>query len=290
MITIRSDRLEASIAPLGAELQTITDHAGRDYLWNGDANWWTGRAPILFPIVGTLAHDRLRIDGTEHRMPKHGFARHSLFHPVEQGEGHATLRLEATEATRVVYPFDFTLDIEFVLTGAMLGITATLTNPDVRPLPASFGFHPAFRWPLPEGGERAEHRLRFAEPEPAPIRRIAPTGLLTPVPHPTPVEGRNLALDDSLFVDDALIFDAPASRSVRFGVPDEAGIEVAWDGLPELGVWTKPGAPYLCIEPWQGYSDPQGFDGDFRDKPGVIEVPPGGERRFTMNVTIEAAT
>ena len=98
------------------------------------------------------------------------------------------------------------------------------------------------------------------------------------------------ALDDSLFVDDALIFDAPTSRSVRFGAPGEPGIEVAWENLPELGVWTKPGAPYLCIEPWQGFSDPQDFAGEFRDKPGVIEVPPGGERRFAMNVTIEAAT
>ncbi|MDB5688452.1 MAG: aldose 1-epimerase family protein [Sphingomonas bacterium] len=288
MITIRSDRLEASIAPLGAELQTITDRAGRDYLWNGDANWWTGRAPILFPIVGTLAQGRLAVDGSEHAMPKHGFARHSIFHVVEQGEDHATFRLEATAGTRVVYPFEFTLDIRFELAGATLGVTATLANPGVRPLPASFGFHPAFRWPLPGGGDRAEHRLRFAEAEPAPIRRVAPTGLLTPVLHPTPVDGRDLALDDSLFEADAVIFDALASRSVRFGAPDEPGIEVAWQGLPELGVWTKPGAPFLCIEPWQGHSDPQDFDGDFRDKPGVIEVPPGGERRFAMNVTVEA--
>jgi galactose mutarotase-like enzyme len=290
MTTIRSDRLTAAISSLGAELQSITDSAGRDYLWNGDATWWTGRAPILFPIVGTLAHDELRIDGGEYTMPKHGFARHSPFHLVDHGESEATFRLEATDATRVVYPFAFTLDIRFAVADATLSITATLSNPDVHPLPASFGFHPAFRWPLPDGGDRAEHRLRFAADEPAPIRRIAPGGLLTPVLHPTPVDGRDLRLDDSLFVDDALIFDALASRSLRFGTPDEAGIEVSWENLPELGVWTKPGAPYLCIEPWQGYSDPQGFTGDFRDKPGVIEVPPGGERRFTMNVTIDAAT
>jgi galactose mutarotase-like enzyme len=289
MITIRSDRLEATISTLGAELQTITDRAGRDYLWNGDANWWTGRAPILFPIVGTLAHDTLHLDGAEYRMPKHGFARHGLFHVVEQGDDYATLRLEATEATRVVYPFAFTLDILFELSGATLSITATLANPDVHALPASFGFHPAFRWPLPDGGARADHRLRFAEPEPADVRRIGPIGLLTPVRHPTPVDGRNLALDDSLFVNDALIFDTLASRSVRFSAPGEPGIEVSWENLPELGVWTKPGAPYLCIEPWQGYSDPQDFVGDFRTKPGVVEVPPGGEHRFAMNVTIEAA-
>ncbi len=289
MIRISSDRLTAEIDPLGAELQSLRDVARRDYLWNGDPAWWSGRAPILFPIVGALAGDVLRVDGHEHAMAKHGFARRSTFAIVEEGYDYATFRLEASEATRAAYPFAFTLDIGFELAGATLTVTATLANPGASPLPASFGFHPAFRWPLPDAGARDEHRLRFAEPEPAPIRRIAADGLLTPVEHPTPVDGRNLALRDDLFVDDALIFTAPASRSLRYGAIGEPGLEIAWTGLPTLGVWTKPGAPYLCIEPWQGHSDPQGFAGDFHDKPGVIEVAPGEARRFEMAVTVEAA-
>ena len=58
---------------MGAELQTLRDLRRRDYLWNGDAAWWTGRAPILFPIVGALAGDTLRVDGVDHAMAKHGF-------------------------------------------------------------------------------------------------------------------------------------------------------------------------------------------------------------------------
>ena len=289
MIRIASDRLTAEISPLGAELQSLRDTSGRDYLWNGDPTWWTGRAPILFPIVGTLADDTLRVGGVDYPMAKHGFARRSTFVPIEDGADYATFRLAASEATRVSYPFDFTLDIGFELAGATLTIAATLANPGETPLPASFGFHPAFRWPLPDAGDRDEYRLRFAEPEPAPVRRIARSGLLTDIEHPSPVEGRTLPLADALFVDDALIFDAPASRAVSYGAVGEAGLEIGWDGLPELGVWTKPGAPYLCIEPWQGHSDPEGFAGEFRDKPGVIEVPPGGERRFRMAITVEAA-
>ena len=289
MIRIRSDRLTAEIAPLGAELQSLRDGAGRDYLWNGDPAWWTGRAPILFPVVGTLAGDALRVNGAAYPMAKHGFARRSRFAVAEDGYDYVTFRLEASAATRESYPFDFTLEVAFEVEGATLTVTATLANPGAGPLPASFGFHPAFRWPLPDAGGRDEYRLRFAEPEPAPIRRIAADGLLTDVRHPSPVEGRNLPLADALFVDDALIFDAPASRSVRYGAPGEPGIEIAWDNLPELGVWTKPGGPYLCVEPWQGHSDPEGFAGEFRDKPGVIEVLPGGERRFRMAITVEAA-
>lgn len=289
MIRIANDRLSATISPLGAELQTLRDAAGRDYLWDGNASWWTGRAPILFPIVGTLAGDVLRIDGVDYSMPKHGFARRSTFDVAQAGADYATFRLEASNETRAAYPFDFVLEIGFELEEATLAVTATLANPGDTPLPASFGFHPAFRWPLPGAGPRAEHRLRFAEPEPESIRRIDAHGLLTDVEHPTPVEGRNLALHDDLFEDDALIFLSPESRSVRFGVPGEPGLEIGWENLPELGVWTKPGAPYLCVEPWQGHSDPQGFTGAFRDKPGVIEVAPGDERRFRMTVTVETA-
>ena len=103
---------------------------------------------------------------------------------------------------------------------------------------------------------------------------------------PTPVEGDTLAPRDELFVSDALIFDQLRSRSVRFGVPGGRTLRVDFPAMPLLGVWTKPGAPFLCIEPWQGLADPVGYDGDFRAKPYVIEVAPGSERRFAMAITI----
>ncbi|MDB5717470.1 MAG: aldose 1-epimerase [Sphingomonas bacterium] len=289
MITIASDRLHATISPDGAELQTLRDQAGRDYLWDGDPHWWTGRAPLLFPIVGTLGGDSLRIDGRDYAMAKHGFARRSTFAVIDSTADRATFRLTPSEATRAAYPFDFRLDVEFALAGARLTMAATLANPGAVPLPASFGFHPAFRWPLPDAGAREDHQLRFAEPEPAPIRRIDAHGLVTPTQHPSPVVGRTLPLEDGLFADDAIIFDRLASHALEYGAPDQPGLHVSWEGLPQLGVWTRPGAPYLCIEPWQGHSDPQGFAGDFRAKPGVILVPPGEDRRFTMRVTVQAA-
>jgi len=222
-------------------------------------------------------------------MPKHGFARRTAFQPIDIADDTATFRLQANEATHAAYPFAFVLDIRFALAGATLTMTATLANPGPEPLPASFGFHPAFRWPLPEGGARSDHRILFDAPELAPIRRIGSDGLVTPDLHPTPVHGRALALHDSLFVDDALIFDQPVSRGLHYGAPGRPGLKVEWEGLTELGVWTKPGAPYLCIEPWAGHSDPQGFAGDFRDKRCVITVAPGSVRRFEMQVSVEAA-
>lgn len=286
-IRIATDLLSAEISPIGAELQILRDEAGRDLLWNGDAAFWTGRAPLLFPIVGAVNHDTIRVDDKEYTMHKHGFARRQRFDVVGQTSNSVTFRLDSDATTRACYPFEFRLDVTFAIEAATLSTSVMLTNISDCALPASFGFHPAFRWPLPWGGARSEHKLIFAESEPAPIRRIdTKTGLVLPEAQPTPVDGDVLVPRDDLFEPDALIFDQLNARRVRFGVPGRRMLEVAFPDMPLLGVWTKPGAPYLCIEPWQGLADPQDFAGDFRDKPYVVEVAPGAARRFAMDISL----
>ena len=286
-IRIATDALSAEFSTLGAEMRVLRDEAGRDLQSDGPPEFWTGRAPFLFPIVGAVNGDLIHVDGKPYAMAKHGFARKSSFAIVDHQADSVTFRLEADATTRAHYPFEFRLDITHRITGATLHSVAVLSNPGDVALPASFGFHPAFRWPLPWGGDRADHRLVFAEAEPAPIRRIDTiSGLVLPEPHPTPVEGDMLAVRDELFIADALIFDQLKSRSVRFGVPGGRMLQVDFPDMPLLGVWTKPGAPFLCIEPWQGLADPVGFDGDFRAKPYVVEVAPGAERRFAIAIHI----
>jgi galactose mutarotase-like enzyme len=285
---IASELLRVEISALGAELAAIRDSAGRDLLWNGDPAFWSGRAPILFPVIGMLRDGRYRFGGQDYAMPKHGFARRSVFEVLPGAADAVTMRLDATPATRAIYPFEFRLDVTFAVQASALSITATIANLGDGSMPASFGFHPALRWPLPFGRPRAEHAIRFAEPEPAPVRRIDSDGFLTPTRHPTPVEGDHLRLRDDLFVDDALIFDQLGSRSVRYGASSGPGIKVRFDDFATLGVWTKPGAPFICIEPWRGFSDPEGFSGDIRDKPGIMEIPAGGSRALSMRLELRS--
>jgi galactose mutarotase-like enzyme len=161
-----------------------------------------------------------------------------------------------------------------------------VTNTDEKALPVSFGFHPAFRWPLPYGAAREAHEIVFEQNESSkPIRRVE-DGLMTPVRHPSPVAGNRLALDDDLFVDDALIFLSPASRSVTFGATGSPAITVRFPGMPQLGIWTKPGAGYVCIEPWQGFASPEDFEGEFSERPGVISVPVGGAATFAIEIEL----
>jgi galactose mutarotase-like enzyme len=287
LVSIASPNLSAEIDPLGAQLSALRDPAGLDLLWDGDPAVWTGRAPILFPIVGELADGRYRLDGKTYALGRHGFARHKMFEVADGTPSSVTFILRADDTTLAVYPFRFQLDVTFTLAGPGLTLTASVRNLDDRPLPASFGFHPALRWPLPYGQARDLHRVVFDQDEPAPVRRIDSRGLLTSVSHPTPVVGRELALRDALFEDDALIFDSLASRELWYGAREGPQLRIGFPDTPYLGVWTKPGGGFICLEPWHGIADPVGFDGDFRAKPGVFEVAPGGARRMTMSIALD---
>jgi galactose mutarotase-like enzyme len=285
-VAITSGALTAEIAYHGAELQSLKDADGRELMSDGDPAFWRGRAPLLFPIVGRLSEDRLRLDGAAYRMEKHGFARRSRFMLVDQEKAHARFRLTDAPETRAMYPFAFALDAEFRLEGATLFMTVTVRNSGDTPLPASIGYHPAFAWPLPFGGERGEHRVRFESDEPARLCAITTDGLIGEKTVPTPVIGSELALTDALFENDALVWKDLVSRRLTYGAPDYPSLDIAFPDTPWLGIWTKPGAGFVCVEPWAGSADDQGYQGDFREKPGVFEIAPGDERQFRMNVTL----
>ena len=286
LITIANDRLSAAINPFGAELTHLEDADGRALMTDADPAYWTGHAPILFPIVGALSGGVLRLDGREYPLARHGFARRSLFELVEHAADCAAFRLRDSEETRDSYPFAFALELAFALDRDTLSITAAIANPGDAPLPAQFGFHPAFAWPLPFGEDRAAHRITFEADEPGGIRQLSDDGLILAAERDSPLDGRVLHLRDDLFDADALIWDALRSGRVRYGAGQGPSLDIAFPDTPQLGIWTKPDAHFVCIEPWHGIADPQGYTGDFRDKPGVFAVAPGDTRRIAMSVTL----
>jgi galactose mutarotase-like enzyme len=281
VVSISTAALSAEISATGAELVRLQDRTGADLLWDGNPAVWNGRSPLLFPIVGEVTGNRLNVAGTAYEIGRHGFARTSTFALVGSDAASCTWRLESSEATRRQYPFEFRLDVTYRIEGATLHMEARVTNTGAAVMPASFGFHPALRWPLPYGTSRAAHEIVFERDEPAPIRRPI-DGLLSAAQFATPVRDRHLRLHDDLFEDGALVFDTLASRSVLYG----EAIRVDFPQMPHLGIWTKPGAGYVCIEPWQGHASPEGFDGELADKPGVIAIAPGATECFGMSISV----
>jgi galactose mutarotase-like enzyme len=285
-VALASEALSAAVNPHGAELSELRDAAGQDLLWNGDPAVWSGRAPILFPIVGTLAGGVYRLGARQFPLPRHGFARRNQFQLLHRNTSSAAFRLKADERTLQVYPFDFELDIEFALEDSSLNLTATVRNLGDDTMPASIGYHPAFRWPLPYGEPRASHFIEFEFDETAPVRRLDPDGLLTTERHASPIRQRRLLLADALFENDALIFDDLRSRHVTYGAATGPRIRLSFPDAPYLGIWSKPGAGFVCIEPWQGIADPHGYEGTFSAKPGIFRVAPRASFVMRMSVTL----
>ncbi len=167
-VALRSAQLQAQISPVGAQLSILRDNAGRDLLWDGDPAVWAGRAPILFPIVGALAGGSYRLGDKSYALPRHGFARGKPFGVMSASSSAAVFRLQADATTLPVYPFQFQLDVGFQVDGPSLSVISTVTNQGSSEMPASIGYHPGFRWPLPFGQPRESHFIEFAEPEPSP--------------------------------------------------------------------------------------------------------------------------
>lgn len=266
----------AEIAPLGAEAR-MWRVGGRDLLWPGDPAIWSDISPILYPVVG-WTRDGERVDGRHYDLGLHGFARFETFAVEFEGADFARLTLSDNERTRAVYPFSFALAVEYRLFDDALEVALEVANPGARRAPYACGLHPGFRWPL-GGTGRVGALVRFEKEERAEVPELAPGGLVRKSARPIPLVGRDLPLSDALFALDALCFLNCASRSLAFIDASGASISMDFRGYPHAALWTRPAAPFICLEAWTGYSDTDGFAGDLFEKPGMRTLEPGARAR-----------
>jgi galactose mutarotase-like enzyme len=267
----------ATIALLGAEARQWRI-GGRDLLWPGDPAIWSDISPILYPVVGWTRNGEERVGGRRYPLGLHGFARFETFTVESSAPDFARLALSDNARTRAIYPFPFALAIEYQLSAVALTMAIEVANPGGAPAPYACGLHPGFRWPL--GGAGREGALvRFDRAERPEVPRIAPGGLIGAGARPIPLQGRDLPLTDALFAHDALCFLDCASRSLAFIDASGASITMEYPSFTHAALWTRPGAPFLCLEAWTGYSDPEGFEGELIDKPGMRTLKSGARAR-----------
>lgn len=281
---IGNEMLSVGVNALGAETQFIRDAEGQDWLWDGQAEWWTGRSPLLFPIVGGAPEDQIAIGDFRAEMAKHGFARKSEFALLEAGAEYCVHELRDSEATREVYPFAFALRVTHRLDGAGLTVSVTVENLSEDEMPFGFGFHPAFRWPLP--GATGAHRIELENGAEPALYRIADGGLIAKRPLPSPFVAGGLELEHSQYDNDAMIFPEGAGSALRMVADNGVSLRFSWDGLPNLALWQKPGAPYLCLEPWHGMAAWHGAGPQMMDRPFSIALAAGDNRQFSWTVSL----
>jgi galactose mutarotase-like enzyme len=285
-IQISHGESSAAIALAGAEARAWRVGA-RELLWPGDSTIWSQISPILFPVVG-WTRDGARIDGRHYPLGLHGFAATESFALEAHSQSAARLTLLENGRTLARYPFAFRLTIDYRLGDSALEIAVEVENTGDAPMPYACGLHPGFRWPFADG-PREGCEIRFEKPERPAVPAIAPGGLVAPRERSIPIEGDTLKLTDALFSGDALCFLDPASRSLRFVEPSGAAIELTLGGFPRAALWTRPGAPFLCLEAWTGYSDPEGFAGELADKPGMLILSGGETARHAATYSFIAA-
>lgn len=284
LVRIESDDLAIEVSSLGAEMQSLATRDGRAWLWHGDSAFWAGRSPILFPVVGKAPDNRLRIDGEAFEMQQHGIARRSEFRLIKSGRSFCLHELTASDTSRTAYPFDFRLTLRHAVEGPRLVLTAEVTNTGTRPLPFGLGFHPAFAWPLP-GAEGRPHMIQLGnggEPE---LSRLD-GGLRRPGLLPSPFAAGRLMLRHRDFEDDAMIFPDGAGDALTYGAEGGPSLRFRFSNLPNLALWTKPGAHFICIEPWHGTAPEIGASDELADRPYTMTLAPDQQAHFGFSVEI----
>lgn len=285
MSILSNDRLTVVIQPEGAELSSIKGSDGFEYLWQADPAVWGRHAPVLFPMVGKLRDGHYELNGKTHEMAPHGFARDMSFKLITQSQTMLVFQLLPTAETREDYPFEFAMNIIYRLNGKALSIEYAVRNTGSSPMPFSIGAHPGFTLP----GPIEECFLEFEKAETLSTRLLGCKGLISEKTAPVLENTNLLPLSKTLFDRDALIFMDAQSDKITLGAKNSSRrLTVEFPGFPELGIWAKPGAPFVCIEPWFGYADPEQPYGDIWNKPGILKLPAGETFCCTHRVIVEA--
>lgn len=281
VIEIKNDRLSVGINTFGSELAYIKGCNGKDYLWGGDPRVWSLRAPVLFPICGGLKEGKYTYDGSEYRLPKHGFAEDSEFSGKRISDTCAEFTLTSNVDTLKVYPFEFCLKIVFELVENKLKVTNIVENKSGKTMYFSIGAHEGYS--CPEGIE--EYKIIFDEPETL-YSYILDGNLLEKNSVRIIENSRELPLKYEYFAVDALVFkNIDFNRATLVKKDGTKIVSVEFDKADYFLLWTKPGAKYICLEPWCGVQDIVGSPYELKKKEGIIELE--SQKSFTFTHTIE---
>lgn len=276
---LRCGTARATIASTGAELRAWSV-GGRAVLWTPDPAFWDATAPILFPVVGWTRGAKVRVKGQEYPLGLHGFARTRAFAVVDATDHTCRLEDVADDETSALYPFAYRLTLEFRLGVASLTCVAHVANAGAEMMPYAIGLHPGFVWPAGEPG-----RIIFAQAETPSVPMITKDGLFSAERKNVPLRGRELLLTQDLLANEALCFLDTLSSDFTYEAPNFGRLHVAHENFPHLALWSRPPAPYLCIESWTGHGDPAGFVGELADKPSMRLLPPGAEACHAVTYT-----
>lgn len=283
MITVENEFLRIAVKQKGSELSSLYNkETNKELLWQGDASFWGGQAPILFPIVGTLKDNKFVHNGSTYELPRHGLVRKSDNWTIEKINETSIKGTFISDAdTLKVYPFSFKLEITYSLNGKELEIQHKVVNLDSQEIPFSIGGHPAFNCEVNSTVSYSDYYLEFEEIENSKRHFLNEKGIFNGETSLVLENTNKFPLTTTSFDKDALVFKDLKSKGITLVGPEGKILKVSYPEFNTIGIWATPKAPFICIEPWIGYSDSTESTYNLFDKKDSAVVMP--------NNTFEAA-
>lgn len=289
-VELKRGAYAAAVNTMGGELVSFRDEQGVEYIWSGDAKSWPGQNPNLFPVVGNLMDGKVRVNGKTYEMARHGFARRMEFAVAERGEDYVVMELRQSPETLAHYPFAFVLQVRHQLVENGFFTQFEVRNPGKEDLLFCVGAHTGINCPLRTGERFEDYRLVFDETEDAHAIVPSAQGYMSAQREHILDHTDTIALDHAVFDRlDTIILEGLRSKGVALRHKDGGwGVHMEFGEFPMLAFWTMPhtNAPYICLEPWHGCAAVEGETGELADKPHVIRLSPGEEKRLSYTVTV----
>lgn len=290
LYTLQNDVLTVKVSDIGAEIHSVV-RDGCEYIWVGDAAFWSSHAPLLFPVCGRFFEAQYTCDGKTYEIPCHGFIRRAPLTLECINNTSVCFCVESTEETKKIYPFDFVLKIWHILEGECVTTRFEIENTGDVILPATVGGHPGFNVPLDGEGKFDDYYLEFGKACSPDQIEISPRGLFTGKKTAYPlVDGNKLPLSHKLFEIDGIFLSRMDSTVTLKSKVGTRSVTLEYPDMPYLGVWhsAKSEAPFVCIEPWCGLPGYDGVMEDINTRHDMFRILPGKKQTAEFKMTFGA--
>lgn len=259
--------------------ENCTDENGKVY--------WKRHSPVLFPIVGKLKKNKTLIGGRTFELMQHGFARDMEFEPITKLDNFQSYVLKSNKATLSRYPYEFALYNTYRAEENKLTTIYKVVNTGLINLPFGIGGHPAFQIDQEEL-KKGHYYLEFEQEEEKIHFLYLVDGLVGTDYARNPIlEKKFIMLDSHTFDNDALIMKNITSTKislVNYAMKKRI-LTMDFTDFPYLAIWSKPNAPFICIEPWYSTADNIKSSGVFTQKQDIISLKP--QEAFECKYTVE---
>lgn len=257
--------------------KNCTDENGRIY--------WKRHWPVLFPTVGKCKKNQTIINGRTYEMQQHGFARDMEFEPLTKLDNFHSYVFRSDNKLIDKYPYEFSLTVTYRTDANKLTTIYKVVNEGDTDMPFGIGGHPAFKIDR-EQLDKGNYYLEFEEEEDKIHFLYLVDGLIGTEYAKNIIQNqKTIPLDIHSFDNDAIIMKGLKSNKVSLKNNGKTILTMDFTGFPYLAVWTKPKAPFICIEPWMTTADNVNGSGVFRQKTDILLLPP--KQEYECKYTVE---